>query len=398
VKKKNLLVTLVCLSLLVIFTVLPVLSCKATAPSEVKTLKIGLITSLTGSMSAAFKSLYDAAKPTQDLWNQKGGVTVDGQKYNIEIVPMDDQSSPAGAVTAANKLIGDGVKFIIAPQFIPANMAIAPICEQAKVIRIQGMSVDQSQYGSKYYYNFDGCMTLYNIVPTYNYVVKNYPKVKKIAIIMADDPGGVAPREFTIKEAEKRGLEVVFNDIYQIGTEDFAPIVTKALEQKPDGIELVLGFVPWANGIIKSARDMGFKGPVFCGSPIGDINWLNSMLEPNYAYDIFASGPDVLSSKMLPIVQDHRKLVEKATNSPYTMDNLLPLLASWPLLQAIEKAKSLDTDAVVKTFENMSSIDTVFGKGKVTGQELVGINRFIVGPVPLARIQNGKVEFEFLSQ
>jgi hypothetical protein len=101
---------------------------------------------------------------------------------------------------------------------------------------------------------------------------------------------------------------------------------------------------------------------------------------------------------MLPIVKDHRTLVEKATNSPYTMDNLLPLLAAWPLLQAIEKAQSLDTADVVKTFEKMSSIETVFGKGKVTGQELVGINRFIIGPVPLARIQNGKVEAEFLKQ
>jgi branched-chain amino acid transport system substrate-binding protein len=376
--------------------VLPVISCKTTAPSEVKTLKIGLITSVTGPMGAAFKSIYDAAKPTQDLWNQRGGITVNGQKYNIEIVPTDDQSTPPGAVAAANKLIGDGVKFIISPQFIPNNMAIAQICEEAKVIRIQAMTVDPAQYGTQYPYNFAGCMNLYNIAPVYNYLAKNYPQVKKIAIIMADDPGGVTPKEFTIKEIEKHGIQVVFNDVYQIGTEDFYPIVTKALAQKPDGIEFVLGFVPWANGIIKSAREMGFKGPIFCGSPVGDINWLNSMLDPSYAYDIFAGGPDVLSPAMLPIVQDHRKLVEKATNSPYTMDNLLPLLVTWPLLQAIEKAQSLDTDKVVKTFENMSSIETVFGKGKVTGKEIVGINRFVVGPIPFARIQNGKVEFEFL--
>ena len=394
-RKRRLLLMCGIIGLMLVFLVLPFIDC-ATATPQTKTLKIGLICSVTGPMSASFKSIYEAAKPTADLMNQRGGITVKGQKYNIEIVPADDQSSPMGAVAAANKLIQDGIKFTIAPQFIPNNMAIAPITEEAKVIRIQAMSVDPAQYGPQFHYNFDACMTLYNIAPVYNYMGKAYPQVKKIAIIMADDPGGNAARDFTIKEIEKNGLQLVFNDVYKIGTEDFYPIVTKALEQKPDAIELVLGFVPWARGIIHSSRDMGFTGPIFCGSPLGDINMLNSMLNPKYAYNIFHGGPDVLSPKMLPVVQELRKLIEKETNTTFTMDGLLPMLAAWPLLQAIEKAQSFDADKVTNTFEAMESIETVFGPGKMTGQDLVGINRLILGPIPLSRILDGKVEFEFL--
>ena len=57
------------------------------AAAQTKMLKIGLITSVTGPMAPAFKPMYDAVKPTEDLINQRGGITVDGQKYNIRLCP-----------------------------------------------------------------------------------------------------------------------------------------------------------------------------------------------------------------------------------------------------------------------------------------------------------------------
>ena len=69
------------------------------AAAQTKILKIGLISSVTGPMAPAFKSELDAAKPAEDLLNQTGGITVQGQKYRIEITTADDQSSPPGAVS-----------------------------------------------------------------------------------------------------------------------------------------------------------------------------------------------------------------------------------------------------------------------------------------------------------
>jgi ABC-type branched-subunit amino acid transport system substrate-binding protein len=74
------------------------------ANAQTKTLKIGLITSVTGPMAPGFRAFVEAAKPAQDMMNQRGGVTVKGQKYLVEILTTDDQSSPPGAVAAANKL------------------------------------------------------------------------------------------------------------------------------------------------------------------------------------------------------------------------------------------------------------------------------------------------------
>jgi len=96
--------------------------------------KIGMITSLTGPMAPAFKDLADAAKPTADLLNKRGGITIQGKKYLIEIITEDDQSSPPGAVAATNRLIQQGVKFVLPPLFIPSNMAMTPLAEDAKVL------------------------------------------------------------------------------------------------------------------------------------------------------------------------------------------------------------------------------------------------------------------------
>jgi ABC-type branched-subunit amino acid transport system substrate-binding protein len=101
---------------------------------------------------------------------------------------------------------------------------------------------------------------------------------------------------------------------------------------------------------------------------------------------------------MKPIVKDLREIVEKQLNTTFNMDHTMPLDGLYALMQAIEKAQSLDSDKVATTLENMKSIDTIYGKGTMGGQELFGINHVIRRPVTLSRIMNGKVEFDFFEK
>ena len=385
--------TFVFMSLVIVS--LPLMGVYAQAQPNEKVFKVGVITSITGPMSAAFKSAFDATKPTQDLLNERGGVKVGNTNYRIEIVAEDDQSSPPGAVAAFNKLRQRGIKYVNAPQMTPSNMAIAQEAEDSKTIRVQAMHIDATQYGPNYRYSFCSYLTTYNIPPVYNYIKTNYPQIKKVAILRADDPGGISPEEMTVKEAERNGIKIVAKETYRIGTEDFYPILTKVLERKPDAIDMVICIVPWAKSIIQGAREMGFKGPIYTSCPLGDINVLNSMLDAKYAYDIFHGGPDVLGPTMTPIVKDLRKKVE-AAGFQFIMDSILPLQALYPITQVIEKAQSFDTDKFVETWEKMQMIDTVYGKGKVTGQDIMGINHALLGPIPFSRIMNGKIESGFL--
>jgi branched-chain amino acid transport system substrate-binding protein len=360
-----------------------------------KILKIGLITSMTGPMAPGFKSMVEAAKPTADLLNQRGGITIKGTKYNIEIITEDDQSSPPGAVAAMNKLMQDGVKFVLPPMFMVSDMAISPMAEQNKIIRMKALGAGKTQANPDLPYSFLASTGMYNIAPGYDYLKKYYPKVKRIAVITPDDPGGKTYQEVTRKEIEKHGYELVFWEAFKIGSEDFYPILTKALEKKPDAIDMIYAIIPWTAGIVNQSRELGFTGPIFGPALLGDINTLNAVFNPKYAHDIFHMGPDVQSAKMLPIVKDFRKLVEKSTKTPFNMDHCVVLEAAYDLVQAIQKAQSLDTDEVKKTLENMKSIDTIYGKGRMAGMDIFGINHVIRRPVMFSRIMNGKIEFEF---
>jgi branched-chain amino acid transport system substrate-binding protein len=386
-------------SCLILLVVLLTGACTTQAPvseqgqQAPKVFKYGEIVSITGPMSVSFKGMYDAAKPSEDLLNSRGGIKVKGETYNIEFVSADDKSTSAGAVSAYNQLIQQGIKYMMAPPFIANNMAISPSAEADKVIRVGPVVNDVSQFGPDYPYSFNAFCTLYQIPPAYEWLAKNYPNVKKVAMCRIDDPGGALPEEICVKEAESRGLTVVARETYMIGTEDLYPVVTKILQSNPDAIDMVLTLTPLAKGIIEGARQMGFTGPIFMGSPIGDINDLMSMLKPQYAHDIFSGSPDVLSPDMSQLMKDFRPLVEKAQNRTMYMDNIFPLGTIYLLKQAIEEAQSFDTTEVAETWLKMKSIDTIFGPGKMTGMELVGSNSLVLpNSLSYTYIMDGKIQ------
>ncbi len=369
------------------------------AVAQTKTVRIGLISSVTGPMAPAFKSEVVAAKPAAELMNQKGGVTVKGDKYKLEIITADDQSSPPGAIAAANKLIQDGVKFVISPMFTPADVAMARSTEDAKVLRVCPNRTDPKPFGPPNKYSFCAEATLYYIGPAYDKLKTLYPQVKRIAILKVDDVGVHVANEVMEKELKKRGYEVVFNESYKIGTEDFYPILTKVMAAKPDAIECIFAILPWAKGIITQSRELGFTGPITAVSAgFGDTNLLKGMIDPKYAYDICHCIPDVQSPKMLPIMKDFRKLVEAQTKEQLDFDHGLALQSLSVILQGIEKAQSFETDKVASALETAKSLSLPYGTGHFGGKELVEMNRlFIRDQVPFSRImKGGKVEFEFL--
>jgi ABC-type branched-subunit amino acid transport system substrate-binding protein len=218
-----------------------------------------------------------------------------------------------------------------------------------------------------------------------------------VAICRTDDPGGIIPEEITIKEAESRGLSVVAKEFYPVGTEDFYPIITKLLQSDPDAIDMVLTLAPWAKGIITAARDMGFDGPIFLGCPLGDNHDLVNMLEPEYATDIFSGTPDLIAPNMSQILKDFRPIIEEAQGRQIYLDNIIPVIALYPMIQAIEAAQSFDTTKVAETWVNMDSIDTAFGPGHMGGQDIIGSNNFTLpNELPASHIKNGEIESYYL--
>jgi len=365
--------------------------------AEPKTVKIAVLTSITGMMSAGYKDIAESVKPTEKFINEKGGVTINGEKHRVQLVVYDDQSGPAGAVAAANKVVQEKIRFLLAPMFMPSNLAIAPITERAKIIRVQATTSGVEQYGPKNRFMFAASFTICTIPATYDYLTKKYPKAKRIARLVPDDPGAKAFNDYDVKEAQKHGLDVVFDEPFKIGIEDFYPLLTKALEKKPDAIDMGFSILPWGRGLITQARELGFNGPMYAPAFVGDTNLLNGLLEPKAGHDFFHGAADVLSPKMTPIIKDFRKVVEKDLGVKFNMDHTIVLEATWPLLQAISKAGTLDTEKVADTWSKMTSIESIYGKSRMGGEKIIGLNHMVMRPALISRIveKNKPVEFDY---
>lgn len=364
--------------------------------AEAPAVKIGMIASLTGPMAPPFKDLSDAARPVADLINGRGGITVGGKKYNVEIVTEDDQSSPPGAVAAMNRLIQQKIQFFIPPLFIPSNLAVTPLAESAKILSMKPMGATKDQINPNLKYSFTSYTFVYNAPVGYDFLRKKYPKAKKIAILSPDDPVGKIYRELSRKEIARHKLDLVFEEQFKIGSEDFYPLLTRVLQKKPDVIDLVFSIEPWSAALINQSRELGFTGPV-CASVgmLGDINILKGMIQPKYANDIFQMGADVQSAGMPPIVKEYRAIVERELKTPFNTSHLAVLDAVYVLVQGIQKAQSLDADKVAQALEGMTAVDTVYGKGRMAGEDYFGIKHAVRRPIAVNGIAGGKIFSEF---
>lgn len=95
--------------------------------------KIGVIYPLTGEASFWGNNARNGAELAVQDFNARGG----GQGYKVEVSYEDSKSVPKEAVNAANKLIfNDGAKFIVGDLASSNLLAIAPLCQQNKVVTI----------------------------------------------------------------------------------------------------------------------------------------------------------------------------------------------------------------------------------------------------------------------
>jgi hypothetical protein len=84
------------------------------------------------------------------------------------------------------------------------------------------------------------------------------------------------------------------------------------------------------------------------------------------------------------------KLVKNKFGAELTTDHLLGFESFWCLVQAIDKAQSVDPNVVKNSFEKMTKIETPFGPGTMGGKETYGINHIVVRPLPVVRFTNGE--------
>jgi branched-chain amino acid transport system substrate-binding protein len=214
------------------------LSVLPSVASAQETVKIGLILPMTGQQASTGKQIDAAVK----LYLAKNGTTVAGKK--IEVILKDDTSVPDVTKRLAQELVvNDKVAVLAGFGITPSAKATAPIATQAKVPEVV-MAAGTSSITEDSPFIVRTSFTLaQSSVPMAEWAAKN--GIKKVITLVSDyGPGIDAEKSFTEKFKADGGT-IVENLRIPMRSPDFAPVLQKVADAKPDALFV---FVPSGTG------------------------------------------------------------------------------------------------------------------------------------------------------
>jgi branched-chain amino acid transport system substrate-binding protein len=253
----------------------------ASLPPPLKgTIKIGLMTSLTGAGSASGLDQQRAASLAVEEINAAGGIFLskEGGRFNLTLDVADDQSSTSGGVAAMTKLVvQDQVDIVIGALGSAFALAALPVVIENKVpyiatpstpqlTRSANYSADPSKY-MVFHYQATGLQYGAAIADFLAQVVR--PAVApdrqlKVAWLYQDSAFG---RDFftgyTQRVAEKGyPLALVASEKFKIGSTDFRAVLTQIKAAGPD-VLIPMGFTSETVNMIKQAvTDVGIRAQI----------------------------------------------------------------------------------------------------------------------------------------
>ncbi len=374
------------------------------AEAAQKTLTIGGIAFLTGPAAAGGMACKAGWELAVAKYNNAGGIKIGSDTYTIKLIVEDDAMSADQASTAATKLVkSDGAKFIVGPLIDNLKNVVYPITSRngALLAVVDTMNVsgalpfdgnadvkpDKPLYIRCHWANDDVAPFLYD------YLKANYPKARKIAICGVPEKTLETYFEAARGRLAAKGLERVGN-LEQIAPDcsDYNPIITRMLAAKPDAIFVYISTPVTWGFVTKSARELGFKGPVFCATHL-DVDF-TSMIAGG-ATDIFGVG---ITLKDTAGLSQESKYVSAEFLKKYPAKDLISDVhlvgynGLWVLLQTIEKAQSVDPKTVEKTYEGLTrkgDLQTLWGPAYVGGKKTLGVNKALCYPYTIDSNKKG---------
>jgi len=328
---------------LVIFMQLVVLVTGSIAQEPIK---IGSVSGYTGTYAAQGQHQKWMVDMAIEEINAKGGLL--GRK--LVAIHEDDQNGPGISASKAEKLIlQDGVNFFIAPISSPCTLNVMKIVEKYKKVMMVSISMSDKITGEECSrYTFRVCDNpILEANTLVGWMLKNVGK--NIYLLCVDNAWGKSTAQEYRKGIEREGGKVLGESFFPLNIKDFAPYFGTIKAAKPEVLLVVASGNDGISAVIQ-LREYGFFRLMQIGGAgslvSGDV--LPAMAEK--ADDIFTADRYSLE---IP-THENKAFVEKFTKrykeipSKQAVSTYEAVL--W-LAQAIKKAHSLETDAVVKALE-----------------------------------------------
>ena len=362
-------------------------------------LKIGFVGVTSGPAASWGISNQRSMETRADWINETGGVKIGGTTYDVQIVAFDDQKDPKRAIAGMEKMAQEGIHYVVGPNVDDGAAAVRPVAESRGIMYFP-YAFPKELYVKPASNAILGMVANYQSGPAiYKHLMKE-KGVKKIAFVAANESDPLSQRDSGAAAAKSLGLTVVSANVtYQVDTTDFTPVLLPVLKTQPD-LLVLSGVAPaQAPQLIRSAREMGFKG-LISTETAQDANVLKEgagKLADGFISVGGASTPQLASDKMREFVARYTKKFgeynDESNTKVYALEYILETLKANP--------KGLtDVKEFQKTMDSFSAPNPYMvgdAKLKYVGTSSFGQKRQVSVPLVVNVYKDGKFETMFVA-
>lgn len=316
-------------------------------------LTMGVISQKTGAFAYAGELVERGARLALEEFNN----VILGQE--IDLIVRDDEGKPAVGVRKLTEAISsDKLKYFNGNFSSAVGLAELEVARQEMVLQYAAGGSEDFTGGRCSAYTFQWSAHAYTALrATLEYVRQAMPEKKKIYTLTADYAFGHSLLRYAEIVAKELGFELVGNDNHPSGERQYTQYFTKALSLRPDIVCLLTAGAD-AVSAIRQFNSFGVDSIQVVGPWTLEVEQLHEL------------SPSMRSGMILGLNYYHdidtpvnKKFVERYSakhNAPPSYAATYGYDSFRTILMAMEKAKSTEVSAVMKTMEGME-FESVFG-------------------------------------
>ncbi|WP_329059424.1 high-affinity branched-chain amino acid ABC transporter substrate-binding protein [Streptomyces sp. NBC_01453] len=303
------------------------------------TIKVAITGPKTGPVTQYADDQFIGAKQAIKDINAKGGV--DGKM--LEAREYDDAADPRQAVAVANKVVNDGVKFVIGHVTSPATQPASDIYEDEGVIMITPAATSPEITARGYQLTFRTFgLDIAQAQAAGNYIA-DHAKPKSVAVLHDKQQYGEGLATAVKQTLDAKGVKVAVFEGLTAGDKDFSSIIQKL---KQNNVDFVYwgGYHPELGLILRQAQDKGLKARFMAAEACANDSL--SQTAQNASEGLLVTVPKAFDADPEnKAIVNAIKADGKNPSGPY----VFPAYSAVQLIaEGIKAAGSEDTDKVAK--------------------------------------------------
>lgn len=324
----------------------------AVAGSAAAQIRIGVAGPMTGGSAVFGAQLKQGTEQAIEDINKAGGIL--GQQLVLSV--GDDRADPKEGVSVANKLVGDGVKFVIGHFNSGVTIPASEVYQENGMLVITPAATNPKVTERNLWNVFRVCGRDDQQGTLAGAIIADKFKGKRIAIVHDKTPYGQGLADETRKALAAKGMKDVLYEGVGANENDFTALVSKL---KAANVDLVYwGGLHDAGGkIVRQMRAQGLKTPLMGGDGIADDEFA-ALAGPGAEGTLMTFSPDPRSNPKNKAIIDLFRTKRGFEPQAYTLYSYASVQI---IKQAAEQAKTLDPKKIAEVMHSGRKFDTVLG-------------------------------------